>query len=184
MPELGLKECVDHTWQRTDCFFETDARRTTLDSPYCRVHRGRLQKTLRTRSDAAGVRRIQAKVRGDAASWCANIVDGIRHDAAGSTLKFDDGGRSARPRSSTAPGSSPRSRRGKARDRPAAHVPGRLWHLRAGRGGVARALHATRCCSSTTGDHLPPGARRPAVVHVRDALDLTHGLDRRAPSSN
>ena len=91
MPELKLKDCVDHTWPRTDCFFQTDAQRTTLDSPYCRVHRGRLQETLRTRSDAAGVRRIQAKVRGDAASWCANIVDGIRHDAAGSTLEFDDG---------------------------------------------------------------------------------------------
>ena len=91
MPELSLKECVDHTWPRTDCFFETDERRTTLDRAYCRVHRGRLQKTLRTRSDAVGVRRIQAKVRGDAASWCANIVDGIRHDAAGSTLEFDDG---------------------------------------------------------------------------------------------
>ena len=57
MPELSLKECVDHTWPRTDCFFETDEKRTTLDRPYCRVHRGRLQKTLRTRSDAAGVRR-------------------------------------------------------------------------------------------------------------------------------
>ena len=91
MPELKLKDCVDHTWPRTDCFFQTDAQRTTLDSPYCRVHRGRLQETLRTRSDAVGVRRIQAKVRGDAASWCANIVDGIRHDAAGSTLEFDDG---------------------------------------------------------------------------------------------
>ena len=91
MPELGLKDCVDHTWPVTDCFFQTDAQRTTLDSPYCRVHRGRLQETLRTRSDAVGVRRIQAKVRGDAASWCANIVDGIRHDAAGSTLEFDDG---------------------------------------------------------------------------------------------
>ncbi|CAH0366004.1 unnamed protein product [Pelagomonas calceolata] len=91
MPELKLKDCVDHTWPVTDCFFETDERRTTLDSPYCRVHRGRLQETLRTRSDAVGVRRIQAKVRGDAASWCANIVDGIRHDAAGSTLEFDDG---------------------------------------------------------------------------------------------
>ena len=91
MPELALKECVDHTWPRTDCFFQTDAQRTTLDRPYCRVHRGRLQDTLRRRSDAVGVRRIEAKVRGDAASWCANIVDGIRHDAAGSTLKFDDG---------------------------------------------------------------------------------------------
>ena len=91
MPELKLKDCVDHTWPRTDCFFETDERRTTLDRPYCRVHRGRLQETLRTRSDAVGVRRIQAKVRGDAAAWCANIVDGIRHDAAGSTLEFDDG---------------------------------------------------------------------------------------------
>ena len=91
MPELKLKDCVDHTWQTTDCFFETDEKRTTLDRAYCRVHRGRLQTTLRTRSDAAGVRRIQAKVRGDAASWCANIVDGIRHDAAGSTLNFDDG---------------------------------------------------------------------------------------------
>jgi len=95
MPELSLKECVDHTWPRTDCFFETDERRTTLDRAYCRVHRGRLQKTLRTRSDAVGVRRIQAKVRGGAASWCANIVDGIRHDAAGSTLEFD-GGRTLR----------------------------------------------------------------------------------------
>ena len=117
MPELKLKDCVDHTWPRTDCFFETDERRTTLDRPYCRVHRGRLQDKLRRRSDAVGVRRIRAKVRGDAASWCANIVDGIRHDVAfgvrrgdgvkwappvetlsltsaqvqGSTLRFDDG---------------------------------------------------------------------------------------------
>ena len=56
MPELSLKECVDHTWPRTDCFFQTGAQRTTLDRAYCRVHRGRLQKTLRSRSDAVGVR--------------------------------------------------------------------------------------------------------------------------------
>ena len=40
MPELKLKDCVDHRLGgRADCFFQTDEKRTTLDSPYCWVTR-------------------------------------------------------------------------------------------------------------------------------------------------
>jgi len=98
MPELDLATCVADRWAKTDCYFggSWDApvdERTRLDRAYCRVDREKLRATLRARSRDAGVSAVEADVLVSPGGprWCANVVDGVTHDAAGSTLATSAG---------------------------------------------------------------------------------------------
>ena len=97
LPELELMDCVDREWRTTECFFGGSwgmalDQRTVLDRAYCRIDREKLRGVLRSRSRDAGVEGVAATVA--AASeprWCGNVLEGIAHDAAGSTLRLVDG---------------------------------------------------------------------------------------------
>eukprot|EP00629_Pelagomonadales_sp_RCC1024_P000533 CAMPEP_0119285580 /NCGR_PEP_ID=MMETSP1329-20130426/32458_1 /TAXON_ID=114041 /ORGANISM="Genus nov. species nov., Strain RCC1024" /LENGTH=521 /DNA_ID=CAMNT_0007286291 /DNA_START=151 /DNA_END=1713 /DNA_ORIENTATION=+ len=97
LPELGLEDCVLNRWAKTDCFFggswdKPMLERTELPRAYLRVDRERLRSALRAKSAAAGVRAVDALVAADEpARWCANVLAGASHDAAGSTLALTTG---------------------------------------------------------------------------------------------
>ncbi len=97
LPELELRGCVDATWPRTDCFFggswgAPPDERTTLQRAYCRVDRATLKERLRRRAADAGVVEVRENLEiGPGGDWCANVVDGVAHDAAGTTLHLQSG---------------------------------------------------------------------------------------------
>jgi len=94
LPEL--KECTTTEWERTDCFFGGSfdvpmEKRTTLQRPYVRVDRVKMQSLLRGRFDKANgipvASKLNAKQLGSENLFDKDLV----HDSTGSTLRLDDG---------------------------------------------------------------------------------------------
>lgn len=93
LPEL--KECTTTEWEKTDCFFGGSFEipkdeRTTLERPYVRVDRIKMQALLRERFSVAGGVTVASKLSSSRIS--PNLFDkNLIHHAKGSTLTLDDG---------------------------------------------------------------------------------------------
>ena len=93
LPEL--KECTTTEWEKTDCFFGGSndvpmTERTTLNRPYVRVDRIKMQKLLRSRFSAANGISIPSKLSSRRIS--NNIFDkGLIHHSDGSNITLDNG---------------------------------------------------------------------------------------------
>jgi lycopene beta-cyclase len=93
LPEL--KGCTTNEWEVTDCFFGGSydvpiETRTTLDRPYVRVDRIKMQKLYRDRFKAASGLTIASKLSANRIS--SNLFDkGLVHDCHGSSVVLDNG---------------------------------------------------------------------------------------------
>jgi lycopene beta-cyclase len=93
LPEL--KECTTTEWEKTDCFFGgsyeiPEEQRLTVDRPYVRIDRVKLQELLRSRYRAANGVTVPSKLSATLTS--PNLFDkGLTHHAKGSVLTLDDG---------------------------------------------------------------------------------------------
>lgn len=93
LPEL--KDCTTTEWEYTDCFFGGSfdipmEERTTLQRPYIRVDRIKMQQLLRDKFSSCGGTMIASKL--DAKRISTNLFDNaLVHDYNGSTLVLDDG---------------------------------------------------------------------------------------------
>lgn len=93
LPEL--KQCTTTEWEITDCFFggsfdKPVDERLTLQRPYLRVDRVKLQALLRQRFAAAGGVAITGKL--EAERIAPNLFDRhLVHDSSGSVLTLDNG---------------------------------------------------------------------------------------------
>ena len=94
LPEL--RACTTTEWDITDCFFGGSFdvpmnARTTLPRPYVRVDRVKMQALLRGRFTQAAGLPVEGKLSARHLA-SENLFDGaLVHDAAGSTLRLDDG---------------------------------------------------------------------------------------------
>lgn len=94
LPEL--KECTTTEWEITDCFFGGSfdipmEQRTTLERPYVRVDRVKMQSLLRGRFDNANGLPVSSKLNARQIG-SENLFDrDLVHDSTGSTMKLDDG---------------------------------------------------------------------------------------------
>lgn len=93
LPEL--RECTTTEWEKTDCFFGGSngipmAARTTLDRPYVRVDRIKMQRLLRSKYTSADGLALNTKL--SATRISNNLFDkNLLHTSDGSILSLDNG---------------------------------------------------------------------------------------------
>ncbi len=86
MPELGIRDCLDHTWPRIDAFYGGSqgipmSHRLTLNRPYARVARNKLKNRLMERMEESGVKFASGTVN----------VSSVDHGPNGTTFSLDGG---------------------------------------------------------------------------------------------
>ncbi len=85
MPELGILDCLDHTWPRIDAFYGGSQgipmnHRLTLNRPYARVARDKLKNRLVKRMEESGMVKFE--------SGTIN-VSSVNHGSDGTTFSLD-----------------------------------------------------------------------------------------------